>query len=80
MTNITDEEISSAFAGYNFGTAEHRSLLAASVFKKMVGYHCGHSITTIMTRMGLIGRTGKPTKKGREFVGKTYSHLMKASG
>jgi hypothetical protein len=77
---ISDEEIAEAFNGYSFGTAEHRQLLAASVFKKMVGYHCGSSATTIMTKMGLIGRTGKPTKRGRGFVASSYSNLMKASG
>lgn len=80
MVKISDDEIATAFAGYNFGTADHRQLLAASVFKTMVGYHCGHSITTIMTKMWLIGRTGKPTKKGREFVASSFSNLMKASG
>lgn len=77
---IADEEIARAFANTNFGHAKHRELLEVSVFKKLVGYHCGHTITTIMENMGLIGKTGIPTKRGREFVANAYSHLMKVSG
>jgi len=77
---ITDEEIASAFANTNFGHTRHRELLAASVFKKMVGYHCGHTVTTIMHTMGLIGASGHPTKRGRLFVAESYGHLMKVSG
>ncbi|MES2909859.1 MAG: hypothetical protein V4718_00635 [Pseudomonadota bacterium] len=77
---VTDEEIAQAFAGSNFGHLKHRELLAASVFKKLVGYNCGHTVTTIMTDMRLIGIKGAPTERGRSFVAETYAHLMTVSG
>lgn len=77
---ISDEEIAEAFAWSNFGHAKHRELLAASVLKRLVGYQCGRTITCIMRDMGLTGKTGIPTKRGRGFVAHTYSHLMKVSG
>lgn len=77
---MTDEEISSAFEGTNFGHTQYRELLNASVLKKLVGYHCGHTITTIMQEVGLIGKTEKPTKKGIALVREAYGHLMSMGG
>lgn len=77
---INDAELDAAFAGANFGHVKHRQLLESSVFKKMVGYHCGHTVTVIMKNLGLIGHTGVPTKKGRALVAEAYGHLMKVSG
>ena len=80
IMKLTDAEIAAAFAGTNFGHTNYRELLHASVFKKLVGYHCGHTITIIMEKMGLIGKTGKPTKRGVALVREAYSHLMTVSG
>ncbi len=78
---LTDEEIAAAFAGTNFGHTDYRELLNASVFKKLVGYHCGHTICTIMKDMGLIGKkTHKPTKRGIALMRESYPHLMARSG
>lgn len=79
-SNVSDEQLVAAFANTNFGVADHRRLLQASVFKKLVGYYCGHTITTIMEKLGLIGKNGRPTKKGRAFVAHAYSDEMKCSG
>ena len=79
-SNVTDSDIELAFRGANFGHTKHRKLLEASVLKKAVGYHCGHTITTIMDRMGLITKRGLPTKKGRKFLAHAYGHLMVISG
>lgn len=68
-SNITDAEIAEAFENKNFGGVNHRNLLATSVFKRMVGYHCGGTITTIMVRMGLITEKKEiATKRGKRFV------------
>ena len=67
MERVTDDEITSAFAGTNFGTVEHRHLLALSVLKKALKYHCGHTITEIMVSMGLTTKAGSVTEKGRLF-------------
>ena len=77
---VPDAEIETAFLGTNFGHTRYRELLNASVFKRMVGYHCGHTITTIMTKMKLIGKTGKPTKRGIRLVREAYGNLMKIGG
>lgn len=77
---ITDKEIEIAFLGTNFGHTKYRELLNASVLKKLVGYHCGHTITVIMKELGLIGKTEKPTKKGIALVREVYGHLMMVGG
>lgn len=79
-SNVTDADIERVFENTNFGASDHRKLLGASVFKKLVGYHCGFTITSIMEQLGLIGRTGKPTKKGIEFVRHAYSNILRVSG
>lgn len=77
---VSDEEIQKAFAGTNFGTTEYRKLLNSSVLKKLVGYHCGHTITCIMQELNLIGKTGKPTERGIELVRQEFGYLMVFSG
>ena len=77
---VSDAEIEIHFLGTNFGHAKHREMLNASVLKKLVGYHCGHTITEIMKNMGLIGKTGKPTKKGITLVREAFHDQMKVSG
>jgi hypothetical protein len=73
---ITDEEIEAAFKGTSFGRTDYRELLATSVLKKLVGYHCGYTITKIMQKMKLIGVSEKPTKRGIELVRESFNHLM----
>jgi hypothetical protein len=77
---VTDEEIAMAFTNTNFGRTDYRELLQSSVLKKLVGYHCGHTITTIMQELRLIGKTGKPTKRGIDMVRTAYGHLMRNGG
>lgn len=77
---ISDREIEIAFLGTNFGTANHRELLEVSVLKKLVDYHCGYTITRIMQGLGLIGKTGKVTKKGKLFVREAYHEFMIGKG
>ena len=74
---VSDDEIAEAFKNTNFGRTDYRELLQASVLEKLVGYHCGHTITTIMQELGLIGKTGKPTKRGIDMVRTAYGHLMR---
>lgn len=73
MLDVSDSEIATAFRGTNFGAAEPRQLLALSVMKKALRYHCGHTITEIMVRMGLITpKRHTVTEKGRRFC---YGHF-----
>ena len=64
---VTDEDIQIAFLGTNFGRTDHRRLLALSVLKKALKYHCGHTVTQIMVKMGLTTEKGNVTNKGRIF-------------
>ena len=64
---VTDADIARAFEGTNFGRSDHKHLLALSVLKKALRYHCGHTITQIMVRMGLTTEKGRVTPKGRFF-------------
>lgn len=66
---VSEAELQMVFSGTNFGTTEHRHLLHQAVLKKACGYHCGHTITTIMRALGLIGVNMLPTKKGRALMG-----------
>lgn len=77
---VTDEEIAEAFRFTNFGHNKHRELLNASVLKKLVGYHCGHTITTIMRELKLIGKTGVPTQRGIQLVRDAFSEQMRVGG
>ena len=73
---VSDQELRRAFSGTNFGTTEPRHLLHQAVLKKACGYHCGHTITTIMHQLGLIGGRGTPTKKGRRLLQVAYHSQM----
>ena len=67
-TNITDDDIAAAFDGTNFGGADHRKLLEQGVLKRLTGYHCGHTLTVIMRRLGLTTEKDNVTKKGKTFA------------
>lgn len=69
MKPVTDDEIAEAFKGTNFGVeeSEHPRVLAMSVMKKALGYHCGWTVTSIMERMELITDRGAITDRGRLF-------------
>lgn len=73
---VSDDELGKAFAGTNFGGADHRNELHVAVLKKACGYHCGHTITTIMQELRLISVSGLPTKKGRKLISLAYHSLM----
>lgn len=73
---VSDDELAKAFAGTDFGGADHRQELHVAVLKKACGYHCGHTITTIMRELGLIGASNLPTKKGRKLISLAYHALM----
>lgn len=77
---ISDNEIEEVFAGTNFGCKNYREILNSSLLKKLCRYHCGHTITTIMQKLGLIGKTGKPTKKGIDQLREAYADIIKNSG
>lgn len=65
--DVTDAEIAAAFAGTDFGTSDHRKLLARSVLKVALRYHCGWTVTEIMKRLGLTTPKGRVTERGRAF-------------
>lgn len=77
---VSDQEITEAFGNGNFGVTDYRKLLEASVLKRLVDYHCGHTITTIMFKLGLTTKNNTVTKKGKRFVAKAQDVLLQRSG
>lgn len=73
---VSDDELAKAFSGTNFGESDHRQVLHVAVLKKACGYHCGHTITTIMRELHLIGVRGLPTKKGRKLISLAFHQQM----
>lgn len=75
QNTIPEQELEDNFRGTNFGGLDHRKLLESSVLKKAMGYHCGHTITTIMQEMGLINADGKVLRRGQMVLREAYGHL-----
>lgn len=75
-TNVSDEEIYKAFHNTNFGVDNHRKFLDMSVLKALVGYRCGHTITMIMIKLGLMTPNYFVTKKAKEYLQYAYRDLM----
>lgn len=73
---VSDAEINKAFENTNFGTTNYREILHIAVLKKACGHHCGHTITTIMKELKLIGSDGLPIKRGRLLMRKAFHELM----
>lgn len=77
---IPDYELEDAFRGTNFGEVDRRKPLEASVLKKAMGYYCGHTITTIMQGIGLIGKNGTVLRRGKMLLRDSYDHLVREGG
>jgi len=67
-SNVPDAEIEWEFEGTNFGSINHRKVLEQGVLQCLADYSCGHTLTQIMLRLQLIGKSGRVTKKGRKFL------------
>lgn len=65
---LTDEAISHAFTGTNFGRDDLRNILAETVIDAAAGWRCGHTATTICTQLGLLTATGRASALGLRFV------------
>ncbi|MEK8956664.1 hypothetical protein [Escherichia coli] len=65
---LTDEVISQAFTGTNFGRDDLRNILAETVIDAAAGWRCGHTATTICTQLGLLTATGRASALGLRFV------------
>lgn len=78
---ISEASLLDAFDGRNFGKtieANPRPFLHMSVFKTLVGYHCGGTITGIMIDLGLIDKCDNVTPKGIELIRAAYSDQLMA--
>lgn len=74
-SHLTDEVISKAFHGTNFGCTDFRTVLAETVLKRAAGYHSGHTATSVCTELGLLkGKDNKATKLGLVFA---FHHYYK---
>jgi len=84
MSRVSDGELESAFWNTNFGLdlsspqylGNLRKLVVVGVLKCLVHYHNGHTLETILKKLGLVGKTAKVTKKGRNFIRDECSHLF----
>ncbi|HGY3698873.1 TPA: hypothetical protein ACNVXF_000143 [Citrobacter freundii] len=65
---LTDESISQAFTGTNFGRDDLRNILAETVIDAAAGWRCGHTATTICTQLGLLTPKGCASALGLRFI------------
>lgn len=70
---VSDEQMQASFQGTNFGHSNFRGLLAQGSIKALVGWHQGHTLTTILDELRLISwnkQTSKikVTAKGRHYI------------
>ncbi|MDM3377834.1 hypothetical protein OGV37_23615 [Citrobacter sp. Cb010] len=65
---LTDEAISHAFTGTNFGRDDLRNILAETVIDAAAGWRCGHTATTICTQLGLLTPKGCASALGLRFI------------
>lgn len=65
---LTDEAISHAFTGTNFGRDDLRNILAETVIDAAAGWRCGHTATTICTQLGLLTPKGRASALGLRFI------------
>lgn len=75
LTSITAKEIAAGFAYYRFGANTEPTvelmvkLMAHALLQITAGMRTGGTLTMIMRDLGLLGvRSGKLTKRGREFL------------
>ncbi|WP_338881496.1 hypothetical protein WHX56_13925 [Achromobacter veterisilvae] len=77
---VSEQDLIVAFAGTDFGGADHRKLIEIGVLKKAAGYCCGHTLTRIMIYMDLINEKGALKRRGRELLRAAYHELMLNGG
>lgn len=65
---LTDEAISKAFAGTNFGRDDFKNILAETVIDAAAGWRCGYTATTICTQLGLLTPKGCASALGLRFI------------
>ena len=65
---LTDEAISHAFTGTNFGRDDLRNILAETVIDAAAGLRCGYTATTICTQLGLLTPKGSASALGLRFI------------
>ncbi|VAM30211.1 Uncharacterised protein [Enterobacter hormaechei] len=65
---LTDEAISKAFAGTNFGRDDFKNILAETVIDAAAGWRCGYTATTICTQLGLLTPKGCASAFGLRFI------------
>lgn len=66
--SLTDEAISQAFTGTNFGRDDLRNILAETVIDAAAGWRSGHTATTICIQLGLLTVTGRASALGLRFI------------
>ncbi|MFB0711444.1 hypothetical protein ACEU59_09755 [Buttiauxella noackiae] len=75
--HLTDEVITQAFEGTNFGRTDFSTILAETVMKRAAGYHSGGTATYIATELGLLSpKNQSATRLGLTFA---FHHYYRQS-
>ena len=65
---VSDFEIQAVWGNANFGSHEPRDIIADTLLKHASIYRTGHTATVICKELGLLGKNGDLTKKGRKYL------------
>ena len=65
---ITDEEIEKVWGYADFGSISKRDVIANSLLKHACGWSTGHTASSILRELNLIGVNGSLKKRGRYYL------------
>lgn len=69
---VTEDELIKAFLGTNFGGQPNRVIVRQAILKAAVGWHQGHTSTSILQELGLLEDDYVLTAKGRMYLWLLY--------
>jgi hypothetical protein len=66
---MTDDQITKAFAGTNFGEhPNHKGIIMDTLLKLSIGFGTGHTAKCVCAELGLLTKKEKPSAKGLAFM------------
>jgi hypothetical protein len=69
---LSEDKVEKAFQGTNFGSVSHEDLITQCLLKRNCGYYDGFTIICICKELGLLTKTEKLTKLGKEVMFKYF--------
>lgn len=74
---ITDEQISEAFKGTDFGrNPNQKEIIAHTLLKLAIGFNTGRTAKMICLELGLLTGDQKPNAKGYAFMRENFSLMI----